>query len=392
MRCYKLRPFFSLIIIMINTSLEIFGFRNHEHTVLQWGKNVNVLVGPNGAGKTNILDAIHYLCMSRSFVHPSDLYAIRKGHQGFLIKGHFEGSIRSSFEVGCAYKRGEGKTITVNDSPLDRISDLIGMVPVISLAPDDKKLTAGGPVERRTFVDGMISQLSRSYLKDLVEYRRVIRQRNRVLSEVKDPEMRLMQIDAWDQKLIEVGSGIVKRRAEILSEFSGYLSRAYQKVASIEQQPSFRYQTFIDDPLEYSQEELQNQYRAKLREFEQKEADREQTLVGPHRDEIVFLLDDLEVRKFGSQGQHRMFALALKLAQLSLYAEKLDDLPILLLDDVFGDLDPRKTEIFLDALLSHEAQTFITAANPELILNLIPQQEEHQTVWQVENGAVRSYS
>lgn len=371
---------------MINTNLEIFGFRNHEHTVLQWGKSVNVLVGPNGAGKTNILDAIHYLCMSRSFVHPSDLYAIRKGHQGFMIKGGFEGQIRSSFEVGCAYKRGEGKTITVNDSPLERISDLIGMVPVISLAPDDKKLTAGGPVERRTFVDGMISQLSRTYLRDLVEYRRVVRQRNRILSEIKDPQLRSMQLEAWDHKLIEVGSGIVKRRAEILSQFAGYLSRAYQKVASIQQQPSFKYQTFIENPHEYNRDELQEFYRNKLREMDQKEADREQTLVGPHRDEIVFLLDDLEVRKFGSQGQHRMFALALKLAQLDLYAGELDDLPILLLDDVFGDLDPRKTEIFLEALLSHDAQTFITAANPDLILELIPGEEEKHKIWRIENG------
>ncbi len=371
---------------MINTSLEIFGFRNHEHTRLEWGRSVNLLVGPNGAGKTNILDAIHYLCMSRSFVHPSDMYAIRKGHQGFMIKGRFEGKIRSQFEVGCAYKRGEGKSITVNDSPLERISDLIGMVPVISLAPDDKKLTAGGPVERRTFIDGMISQLSRTYLKDLVEYRRVVRQRNRILAEIKDPQMRAMQLEPWDHKLIETGSGIIKRRAEILERFAGYLADAYQQVASIRQQPSFIYQTIVGSPDELSPDELKEHYRGKLRDMEDREIDREQTLVGPHRDEIVFLLDELEVRKFGSQGQHRVFALALKLAQMDLYTEELEDLPILLLDDVFGDLDPAKTEIFLNVLLGHEAQTFITAANPDLLLEIVPIEGDENRVWQIENG------
>ena len=371
---------------MKNSRIEIFGFRNHEHTLLEWADNVNVLIGPNGAGKTNILDAIHYLCMSRSFVHPSDSFAVRQGHHGFILKGEFKGAIRSQFEVGCSYQRGEGKTITVNESPLGRISDLIGMVPVVSLAPDDKKLTAGGPAERRSFLDGMISQLSRSYLKDLVEYRRVVKQRNRILSEIKDPKTRAMQLEPWNQKLIDVGSAIIKKRADLLSRFDSYLAASYQKMAGIKQQPSFTYQTFISRPDQLSVDEIKDQFNQKLLESEQKEFDRELTLIGPHRDEIVFRLDDLEVRKYGSQGQHRTFALSMKLAQLGLYADELDDLPILLLDDVFGDLDPQKTEIFIQLLLTHQAQTFITAANPDAILPLIPENGDSVNTWKVEEG------
>ncbi len=377
---------------MLNTRLEIFAFRNHEHTKLEWGDNVNLLVGPNGAGKTNILDAIHYLCMSRSFVHPSDWYAVRQGHQGFMLKGDFKGQIRSQFTVDCAYRRGEGKMIKVNDGPLDRISDLIGMVPVVSLAPDDKKLTAGGPAERRSFLDSMISQLSRTYLKDLVEYRRVVKQRNRILSMLKDPHSRAIQLDPWDYKLIELGAEIVAKRSAMLMKFSGYLRQAFSEMAGMNQQPNFLYNTFVDEPGELSADELKEQYKNKLKENEEREFERELTLVGPHRDEVVFKLDDLEVRKYGSQGQHRTFALSLKLAQLALYADELDDLPILLLDDVFGDLDPEKTSIFIRMLLAHKAQTFITAANPDTLFPLIPKDEKSSKAWSIEDGKARPLS
>src|SRR5699024_5463984 len=163
------------------TTLQLQNFRNHVDVELNWAPKLNVITGHNGAGKTNLVDAIHHLCMTRSFVASSDRYIVHQGAPYYMIQGNFEGNIRSSFKVSCSYARGEGKKIFVNDSPLDRHSDLIGMVPVVVLAPEDKKLTSEGPRERRSFIDSLISQISSAYLKDLLGFRKARKQRNKLL-------------------------------------------------------------------------------------------------------------------------------------------------------------------------------------------------------------------
>ncbi|MFU8859359.1 MAG: DNA replication/repair protein RecF [Cyclonatronaceae bacterium] len=350
--------------------LKLRFFRNHANRELSFSPGLNLITGPNGTGKTNIIDAIHYLCMSRSFVAGSDQYVVMQGESGFRVEGGFEGSIRSSFRVTCTYSRGEGKKIYVNDSPLDRLADLIGMVPVVVLSPDDKRLTSEGPAERRSFLDAMISQISKSYLSDLIEYRRIVKQRNRLLA---DPRYRSAELDAflepWNRQLVQTGSRIIRKRASVLSQFAHYLQETYDLISGIGHRPHFHYKTIVSDP--GNENELVQQYSSILAEEYEREREREQTVAGPHRDDLVFYLDDQELRKFGSQGQHRLFALALKLAQLRFYSEHLDDLPVLLLDDVFGDLDPQKTNILVRTLMDQHAQTFITAANPEPFRNLI---------------------
>lgn len=339
-------------------------FRNYEHEEVEWAPHVNVITGPNGAGKTNLIDAVHYLCMSRSFVSGSDMYVVERGENNFRIEGTFEGKIRTGFSVACTYSRGEGKKIYVNESPLDRLSDLIGMVPVVVVSPDDKKLTNEGPSERRSFIDALISQLSTSYLHDLIDYRRILRQRNRLLSEYRgfsSSDMNGM-LEPWDKQLIDTGTRIIVKRNEVLSEFRMFLAQAYELISSIPHQPGFEYKTICGNDSDV--EEIRDTFKNVLGEAFDKERELEYTTVGPHRDDLIFYLDDLELRKFGSQGQHRLFAISIKLAQLYLFSEKLDDLPILLLDDVFGDLDPHKTEVLLDMLSSHPGQTFITSANP----------------------------
>lgn len=345
------------------TQLRLQNFRNHIDTQVQWAPHMNVIIGQNGAGKTNLIDAIHYLCMSRSFVSNSDRYVVNQDATFFMIKGHFEGNIRSDFDVGCSYSRGDGKKIFVNESPLDRLSDLIGMVPVVVLAPSDKKLTSEGPSERRSFIDSFISQISPRYLQDLYDFRKVRKQRNKLLQEFRGSrEVLLSYLEPWNVQLVEYGSRIIAKRTEVLNQFQDYLAREYEVISGMRHEPYLEYQTFCE-PSEDG-ETVHERYLAKLEEKQDHELERELTLVGPHRDEIVFYLDDFELRKFGSQGQHRLFALALKLAQLLYFSDELDDLPIFLLDDVFGDLDAQRTEVLLNALIEHAGQTFVTAANP----------------------------
>lgn len=348
---------------MLITSLELLHFRNHKKNKVDWAPHLNVITGPNGAGKTSLIDAIHYLCMSRSFVSNSDMYVTHQGESYFMLKGNFEGQIRTEFEVSCSYSRGEGKKIFVNDGPLDRLSDLIGMVPVVVLSPDDKKLTLEGPVERRSFLDSFISQISKSYLRDLLDYRRIRKQRNTLLQDYRNAQNMLeMYLEPWNKQLVEVGSRIVAKRFEVLEKFKEYLAKDYAMISGMNLKTGLQYQTFCEPSVD--PKEIEEFYYDELEKNHEKELEREQTLVGPHRDEIVFYLDEFELRRFGSQGQHRLFALSLKLAQLHYYSDELDDLPIFMLDDVFGDLDLLKTEILLKALQEHKGQTFITAANP----------------------------
>lgn len=342
--------------------LKLLNFRNHEETEIEFAPHLNLITGPNGSGKTNLIDAIHYLCMTRSFVASSDQYIAHHDHKYFMINGKFEGEIRPEFKISCSYSRGEGKKIFVNDSPVDRFSDLIGMVPVVVLSPEDLKLTSEGPVERRSFLDSMISQISPAYLRDLIEYRKIRRQRNRLLQEFKGSLTMLQtHLEPWNIQLIKKGSAIIHKRAEVLDRFIDYLALQYQTITGLSLKPSLRYQS-ISDHLG-SEEEIREEFALQIEKNFEKEAEREQTLIGPHRDEIVFYLGDMELRNFGSQGQHRLFSMALKMGQLFYYLDELDDLPILLLDDVFGNLDQQKIDIITETLTKHSGQTFITSAS-----------------------------
>ncbi len=372
---------------MLNTSLRLQNFRNHIETDVEWAPHMNVIIGPNGAGKTNLIDAIHYLCMSRSFVASSDRYVVNQDASFFMIKGHFKGNIRSSFDVGCSYSRGEGKKIFVNESPLDRLSDLIGMVPVVVLAPGDKKLTSEGPSERRSFIDSFISQISPRYLQDLIDFRKARKQRNKLLQDFRGSrDVLLAYLEPWNVQLTESGSRIVAKRTQVLNQFQDYLSREYEVISGMRHKPHLTYQTFCD-PSDDA-EVIHDRYTEKLKEEQDHELEREITTVGPHRDEIVFYLDDFELRKYGSQGQHRLFALALKLAQLLYFSDELDDLPIFLLDDVFGDLDAQRTEVLLQALTEHAGQTFVTAANPISFDEYLTFDDRNNRQYKVEQGSL----
>ncbi len=356
-------------------------------TDVEWGTGLNVITGPNGAGKTSLIDAIHYLCMSRSFVSTSDMYVIAQGETYFMIKGYFEGNIRKEFDVSCTYSRGDGKKIFVNDSPLAKHSDLIGMIPVVSLSPDDKKLTLEGPAERRSFLDSFISQLSGAYLRNLIQYRKVRRQRNALLKDYQGSMDTLkVYLEPWNEQLLDVGAQIVAERYRVLENFKDYLAKDYAKISGMDLTTNLKYSTFCEPSTDA--EQIRAHYKEKLEELFEKEIEREQTLTGPHRDEIIFYLDDFELRRFGSQGQHRLFALSLKMAQLHYYSDELDDLPILLLDDVFGDLDPDKTKALLHTLQSHKGQIFITSANPKPFEKWIEFDGEKNKLYRVASGKI----
>ncbi len=368
-------------------TLKLHGYRNHTDTFVEFTPHLNVITGANGSGKTNLIDAIHYLCMTKSFVASSDQYVVNYNQKYFMIEGKFEGAIRSSFKISCSYSRGEGKKVFVNDSPLERFSDLIGMVPVVVLSPNDLKLTSEGPVERRTFLDTLISQTSPEYLRNLIRYRKIRKQRNKLLQEYRGPLSTLQtQLEPWNLQLAKHGASIIFKRAEVLEKFKHYLELQYRLISGINLKPSLTYQTICEMP--ETEKELQELYLTLVEENFEKEAEREQTIVGPHRDEVVFFLDDMELRNFGSQGQHRLFSMALKMAQLFYYSDELDDLPIMLLDDIFGNLDQQKIDIITQTLTKHSGQTFITSASERPFDETLFGNNQQNAWFTIQNGSI----
>lgn len=351
-------------------SLKLRNFRNHSDKTLEWAPQFNILTGPNGVGKTNLLDAIHLLCMSRSFVTSTDRVLPTRGENWFELEGSFESAARSAFSLKSFYSVTEGKTFFVNESPLDRLTDLIGRVPVVVMSPEDRKLTAEGPLERRSFLDGLISQISREYLQNLLLYRRIRRQRSTLLQqESLRGEMLRTALEPWNVQLADVGGKIISSRAEVLQRFSGYLEEHFKALTQLSLRPHFTYKTFMPVEAGMQAADISAQMLIALDEAFEKEQERRQSLIGPHRDELVFFLDQIELRKYGSQGQHRLFTIALKLAQSFYYQDQSEDQPILLMDDVFGNLDSEKIRTLVTILEQQGGQIFITHASGSALRN-----------------------
>lgn len=349
---------------MILRTLRLRSFRAHAESACEFAPSMNLLYGPNGVGKTNVLEAVHYLCLTKSFTASRDRYAVRKEAPYFEIEGTFEGVRQAPTEVRLAYVPGEGKTVFVNGAELDRLTDIVGVLPVVVFSPEDADLTAGGPSERRRFVNNILSQAHAVYMKDLLKYRRARRQRNEVLRGYRErpdpppPEL----LEPWTEKLIALGSRVIHRRHRFLQAFAEDLTEAYDQIQEVAERPSIEYDTITDLDADATREDVEEAFRMVLDRKEHQEYDRGTTLAGPQRDELVFRLDDLEVRRYGSQGQHRTFAMALKLAQYFYLDDRHDTTPLLLLDDAFGKLDARRTDVFLELLQSDTVgQSLITA-------------------------------
>ena len=353
---------------MVLRSLRLRSFRAHAATDVKWAPGVNLLHGPNGAGKTNMLEAIHYVCLTKSFTATRDRYVVRKEAPYFEVEGTFAGLRQTETTVRLVYMPGEGKQVFVNGAPLERLADIVGRLPVVVFSPDDHELTAGGPKERRQFLNNILCQAHPVYLDDTLKYRRARRQRNEVLRSYKGRSQSppASVLEPWTNEVVQIGSRVIQRRLQFLSTFRGYLEEAYERIEAVAERPSIAYDTVEDFDPDASVDRIADAFREALDRRSTAEHQRGTTMAGPQRDELVFCLDDLEVRRYGSQGQHRTFGMALKLAQYFYLRDRLEERPLLLLDDAFGKLDARRTEVFLDLLQSDVVgQSFITATRRE---------------------------
>ena len=367
-------------------SLSLSQFRAHTSTRLEAAPGVNLLVGPNGAGKTNVLEALAYLCLGKSFLGASDTTVVQRGAPHFVVEGEFSGEVRSDLRVRMALVPGEGKRAFVNGAPLDRLSQVVGQVPLVVLSPADRDLTAGGPAERRRLVDATLSQAYPVYLDDLLKYRRALKQKNALLQQLRRGNaVAPGTTDAWDEELAVLGGRLVERRQSFLETFAGLLHRAHVLLGSPGGHPDLAYKPSSGTAESTDADSL----RRELARTRRHSVRMGRTLVGPHLDEVVFSIDGFELRPYASQGQHRTFALAVRVAQALYLRERTDEPPILLLDDVFGPLDPERTSVVLDLLSAQTlGQSFVTAARLEPFEGSVPFDGSEHTAFHVEHGAV----
>ena len=369
------------------TRLRLADFRAHALTEVHPAPAVNLIVGPNGAGKTNLLEAIGYLCLGKSFLSARDAHVVRREAEHFEVEGDLEGDTRAPFRARFIVLPSEGKRAFVNKVPLDRIVDLVGRTPLVILSPADHALTEGGPTERRRFLDSTLSQAYPVYLDDLVRYRRALKQRNALLQQVRRGRaLPAGTLDAWDEEVAVLGGRIMTRRRDFVAEFETHLQDAYRRLGEPGEPLDMTYAptTSFGDEVD-----AETALRRELERTRRRSRETGRTFVGPHLDEVVFRIGGHELRVFGSHGQHRTYALAVRLGQALFLREASEERPLLLLDDVFGPLDPERTGLVLDLLVSGDlGQSFVTAASVEPFRDLLPFDHPAHRLFHVEHGAV----
>ena len=362
---------------MVLRSLHIRGVRAHEDTRIHFEEGVNVIIGPNGAGKTNILESIHLLCLSRSFLTSRDNVVLRKSAPFYEVIGEFDTEARGRQKVRVAYVPGEGKKIFVGASPLERLTDIVGRFPVVVFSPEDQRLTAEGPEYRRRFIDNIISQSSPVYLDHLLRYRQTLKQRNELLHRARRTKRAVdaVVLQGLTAGILEPGAAIIAARIAFIKAFTHHLDWAYEQISDVAERPRITYEPFPESVWPSSTDVIdaaavREAFAAELERGARREQERGMTLCGPHRHDLDLYLDDLPVRRYASQGQHRTFGMALKLAQYDYLQDRGRERPILLLDDVFDNLDPARIEAFLGILGSDAiGQSVTTAARREIVHN-----------------------
>jgi DNA replication and repair protein RecF len=346
---------------MILSSIHLRNFRSHKNIQIDFSEKLNYIVGGNGQGKTSILESIYFLCTTKGYNSKTDSEVTRFNENEFEIKGSFKDLTENDIRVYFSLKENR-KYYFQNGKQVNRYSDVIGKFPVVILTPGDHSITQGPPGDRRKFVDSVISQSNETYLRLLLDYNRTLRQRSSLLTRIKEEKISktaFNELDAWTSKLIETGSEIIIYRIKFIDEFNSYIEESYRKIIGNDEIPGVTY-LFLDDDHEYgSVDAVKEKFNNLIEKKRDDELRRTANLVGPHRDEYLFEINDKELRMYGSQGQHKTFQIALKFAQFFYLKDKTGKTPIFLLDDVFGELDANRS-IKTSEYLRETGQAFIT--------------------------------
>lgn len=357
---------------MIIKSLKLKNYRNYELLNLNFDPNTNILYGDNAQGKTNILEALYLSGTTKSHRGTKDRDMIQFGYD----ESHLETVVEKNgidFKIDMHLKKNSPKGIAINKIPIRRASELFGIVHFVFFSPEDLNIIKEGPAGRRRFIDLELSQLDKVYLSNLSNYNRIINQRNSLLKELYYREELMDTLDIWDMQLAEYGEKVIAGRKKFIKQVNDIISEIHYKLTGGKERISLTYESSVGD------ESLESV----LKRNRERDLRLKSTSAGPHRDDLCFYVGDIDIRKFGSQGQQRTAALSLKLSEIELVKRIIRDTPILLLDDVLSELDKNRQNYLLDSI--HDIQTVITCTGLDEFVN---HRFSINKIFHVKNGIV----
>lgn len=342
-------------------NISLFKFKNYNDFYCDFTTGANCLVGSNGVGKTTVLDALHYLSLCKSYFNPIDSQNVKHDENFFIIQSQSVRNYEQNNMV-VSVKKGQKKIVKRNQKEYEKLSDHIGLFPLVMISPTDSYLITEGSDERRRFLDSIISQYDKVYLEKLILYNKVLSQRNALLKNfyeqrLFDPET----LEIWNQQLIPYGNYIFEKRTEFVKRFLPIFNHYYEFISSNSENVSIEYDSQLNN----------SSFSDLLNDNIQRDKAAQYTTVGVHKDDLIFTLNNFPLKKFGSQGQQKTFLLALKLAQFDFLKEKTQTIPLLLLDDIYEKLDESRVTRLMELVSNNQfGQIFITDTHKERIENV----------------------
>lgn len=365
---------------MIIRKIKLINFRNYKKISIDFDKNINILIGDNAQGKTNILESIYFLALTKSY-RTLDCNLINKNADLSRVKGEIkDDKVYKSLSVEISK---DSKKVIINSSEVKRITDYIANLNVILISPEDINILQGTPAERRNFLNIELSQLSKNYMKKYNEFNKILKIRNnylKMLYQSSNKDKRYL--DSLTENLIEREIDIYKERNEFIELINKYVEKIYEDITGIK---GFyiKYEKNVDfnnDDREYMKDILANKYNINYN----KEVENGMTLYGPHRDDLKFILNDEDIKIYGSQGLQKIALISVKLAEIEIYKEKIKKMPILLLDDVFSELDVKRRNRLIK-YINKDIQVIITSNDTKGINKKII---ENAKIFKVINGNI----
>lgn len=360
-------------------SLSLTNFKNYDQTGMEFSPRINCFVGNNGVGKTNILDAIHYLSLTKSFFNNIDSTSIHYGEDFFIIDGTF---VRDGEEdrIYCAFQRQKQKILRKNSKEYQRLSDHIGKYPVVMISPADNALISEGSEERRKFLNKIISQYNIEYLESVLNFGKALMQRNKLLKTINTPGITDKDtISVWDSQLVKYGTYVYDQRSLLVNEITPVFQDYYSMISLQKEKVKLTYRSHLSE----------GDYMNALVNSYKKDAFLEYTTVGIHKDDLILEMDGHSVKSTGSQGQQKSYLVALKLAKFDYIKRQSGFSPILLLDDIFDKFDSTRVEQIIKLVGNHRfGQIFITDTHQSRLHEILSSHNTDYKLFRIEDNLI----
>ena len=341
---------------MILKSITLTNYKSFSSKTIKLDNNINCFIGPNGVGKSNILDAIYHLSFGKSYFNPISSQNVKHGEDFFAIKGSYLKNEKEETII-INFKKNDKKVIKRNNKKYEKFSDHIGLLPLVIISPSDRNLIAEGSEIRRRFLDSVISQSDKSYLDNIINYNKVLSQRNSLLKLFyKNKNIDINTIEVYDSQLEVIGESIFEKRKLFLKDFVPVFKDKYKSISNDNEEVDITYRTDLES------EKLSILLKNSL----EKDMFLQYTSKGIHKDDLIFNINNYSVKKFGSQGQQKSLLIALKLAQFDFLKNQTNNNPILLLDDIFDKLDKNRVKQIINLVSANDfGQIFISDTDEE---------------------------